>query len=78
MDPQRPRRFSLFRFINNAVPSFQNNSSPNVDLSEQQKDAVFEFQIGQPNPKLLHPLAYYVSGLLGEYRSGASVSLIEL
>jgi hypothetical protein len=59
--------FSFNRLITNTIPNFANDSKNDVDLSPQQMDDLFVFQLHQPDPRVLGPLSFNIQGVARMY-----------
>ena len=65
-------KFSFTRFMSNAVPNIA-GAPQDTDLSDHEKDLVFTYQIGEPEPLFLSPQAFLHAGITTSSRTSASV-----
>ena len=59
------KAFSFTRLATNMFPNFASDAKDDVDVSPQHQDALFRWQLAQPEPKLLGELSFFVGGVVG-------------
>lgn len=66
------KKFSFTRFMSNTVPNIA-GAPRDTDLSTQEEDLAFIFQLGQADPLLLSPEVFAHAGITSEPKVSASI-----
>lgn len=56
----------------NTLPNFSNDSKNDVELSTKEQDDLFNFQIVQPEPRILNAQSFFIGGVVGMVNSFSS------
>lgn len=56
----------------NTFPNFSNDSKNDVELSTKEQDDLFNFQIVQPEPRILNAQSFFIGGVVGMVNSFSS------